>query len=247
MAAGGKVSARDQILGSIRRSLGREGPLPDDNQRALDHRLTHPEAHTRPACEDDRVQRFRLQLEAAGGSVQRVPDIEEVTTAVTEYLQRQQLPARLVAGSDTPLDRIEWPATLTVEHRAAQGDDRVSVTTALLGVAETASLLMVSQPSSPTTLNFLPDHHIVVLDAARLVPHLEDAWRVLRERWPVLPRTVNLISGPSKTGDVEQTIQLGAHGPRRLHVILYGANQVRGVGSGSRQSGPFEATEGEGG
>lgn len=65
---------------------------------------------------------------------------------------------------------------------------------------------------------------MVLVDADRLVGHFEDAWVVLRERlgndWP---RVINLITGPSRTADVEQTMQLGAHGPRRLLVLLAGA------------------------
>ena len=87
-------------------------------------------------------------------------------------------------------------------------------------VAETGTLAFVSGPASPTTLNFLPDNHIAVLREDDVVPNLEDVFARLRTEHPGMPRTLNLISGPSKTADVEQTIVIGAHGPRRLHVIL---------------------------
>ncbi len=54
----------------------------------------------------------------------------------------------------------------------------------------------------------------------QIVRHLEDLWAQLRARLDGMPRAVSLITGPSKTADVEQTMQYGAHGPRRLHVIL---------------------------
>jgi len=60
----------------------------------------------------------------------------------------------------------------------------------------------------------------VVLMRCGLVKHIEDVWARLRECCSDWPRTVNIITGPSRTADIEQTIQLGAHGPRRLHVLL---------------------------
>jgi L-lactate dehydrogenase complex protein LldG len=98
----------------------------------------------------------------------------------------------------------------------------VSVTGAFAAIAETGTLMLLSGPSGPTTLNFLPDNHIVVLRASQLVGAYEEAWGRLRELYGPgkLPRTVNLITGPSRTADIEQTIQLGAHGPRRLHILV---------------------------
>jgi L-lactate dehydrogenase complex protein LldG len=103
-------------------------------------------------------------------------------------------------------------------------------------------LMLASGSGTPTTLNFLPDTHIVVLHAGQIVASYEDGWDLLRtlasrtpapppqageggspqsgDRVGALPRTVNLITGPSRTGDIEQRIQLGAHGPRRLHIVL---------------------------
>jgi L-lactate utilization protein LutC len=63
-----------------------------------------------------------------------------------------------------------------------------------------------------------PDH--AELPAGRIVPRIKDAWDLLRGERGELPRAINIVSGPSRTADVEQTIQLGAHGPRRLHVLL---------------------------
>ncbi len=87
-----------------------------------------------------------------------------------------------------------------------------------------APLVLTSGPDNPTTLNFLPDVHVVVVDAADVASDFETAMARLRERYGVgdLPRTVNLITGPSRSADIEQTLMLGAHGPRKLHVIVVG-------------------------
>jgi L-lactate utilization protein LutC len=107
-----------------------------------------------------------------------------------------------------------------VERRAGVGSDLVTVTGAYAAVAETGSVVLLSSAESPTTLNFLPDDHLVVVRESQIVAHIEDVWTRMRKDKRAMPRTVNFISGPSKTADVEQTIQEGAHGPRRLHVIL---------------------------
>ncbi len=111
---------------------------------------------------------------------------------------------------------------LEVEIGKAEASDQASLTGAFAGVAETGTLLLVSGPQAPTTLNFLPETHIAVLRASRMVGPYEDAWERVRARYGRggLPRTVNFITGPSRTADIEQTIQLGAHGPRRLHIVL---------------------------
>ena len=91
-----------------------------------------------------------------------------------------------------------------------------------VAVAETGTLVLLSGPDNPTTINFLPETHIVVLRAHDIVGPYEAAWNALREIYGErsLPRTVNLISGPSRTADIEQTIIMGAHGPKRLHVVI---------------------------
>ncbi len=94
------------------------------------------------------------------------------------------------------------------------------MTAAFAGIAETGTLVLLSDAQSPTTLNFLPDVHVVVLRREQIVRRIEDVWQRLRDEVAGMPRTVNFITGPSRTADIEQTIQLGAHGPRSLHVIL---------------------------
>ena len=115
---------------------------------------------------------------------------------------------------------MRWSNELAVEQRRAHAEDEVSVTTTYGAIAETGTLVLLSDPTTPTTLNFLPETHIAVLPQSRIVAHLEDVFAMLRREHDALPRTVNFISGPSRTGDVELQIELGAHGPKRLHVIV---------------------------
>ncbi len=212
--------AREQVLTNIRAALQRAGPLPDSIARSLQARLARPRANLKPSIGADAIAHFIDKLESVSARVTRVASIDKVAGVVARLLQSFDLGDRLVVAPDPTLDGIPWSNRLGVERRAAGGGDRLSVTGAYLGVAETGSLVLLSSPESPTTLNFLPDDHVIVVRESQIVPHIEDVWVRMRHDKQAMPRTVNFITGPSKTADIEQTIQEGAHGPRRLHVIL---------------------------
>jgi L-lactate dehydrogenase complex protein LldG len=119
-----------------------------------------------------------------------------------------------------PLDGLVSPAALGIQYTAALREDHTSVTPCIAPVAESDDIVTLSGPDTPSTLNFVPDNHIVIVHTAQVVRHFEDAWALWRAKGVAMPRTLNIISGPSRTADIEQTIQLGAHGPRRLHILL---------------------------
>ena len=171
---------------------------------------------------------FLRMLAKASATVTEVPSEGAVPAAIARYLASENLPASVVVA---PALRggIPWENAPVLEIRdgppARDGD--VAVTPGFAGIAETGTLMLLSGPESPTTLNFLPDTHVVVLRRDAVVGAYEDAWDRLRLQCQgpdgvVLPRLVNLVTGPSRTGDIEQKIQIGAHGPRRLHVVLVG-------------------------
>lgn len=212
--------AREQILEGIRAALrggGSRGPGDHGGGDAAGIGIP------RAPVEGDPASVFTTRLEATAATWEALASMAGVPDAVRAYLQDKALPPAVVATGDAPLRELERAGAIAVEHRAARDEDRVSVTSALAAVAETGSLLLVSSANTPTTLNFLPEHHLVVLEASTIVPYLEDLWPIVRSLPEALPRTLNLITGPSRTADVEQTIQLGAHGPRRLHVLLIAA------------------------
>ncbi|OAD23320.1 protein containing DUF162 [Candidatus Thiomargarita nelsonii] len=157
---------------------------------------------------------FINKLESVAGTVELIPNAKEIPFVVSEFLQLHNLPQKVVV--DARLKSLPWPNKLRLAFRAAQADDVVSVCSAFAGIAETGSVVLLSSPDSPTTLNFLPDNHIVILRKDNLVAQIEEVWG----RLDSMPRSINIITGPSRTADIEQTLQLGAHGPRRLHVIL---------------------------
>ncbi len=211
---------RQRIIANIRASLHRDQPLARTLRNNLKARLKKPTRNVQPRIAGDPLRHFVRKLEAVHGQVTEVEDCSQISAVVEAHVDRWGLADRLLLAPDPDLDPIAWSNRFTLERRAARGEDQISVTSAFAGVAETGSLVLLSSPRSPTTLNFLPEDHLIVLFRERIVSHQEDVWKRLRKEIPVLPRTVNFITGPSKTADVEQTIQEGAHGPRRLHVIL---------------------------
>lgn len=226
-------SARDQILGTIR-SVRQRGIIPDradgTGGEAVDTRLqTHPRgliparSQIAPA---DQVALFIRMAEAVSATVEQVETLAHIPDGVADFLARHNLPAQIKVAPTIADGAIPWSRrpTLAVAVGRAEDPDLTSVTGALAGVAETGTLMLASGADSPTTLNFLPDNHIVVLHRNQIVGPYEDAWDRLRARGAI-PRTVNFITGPSRTGDIEQVIQLGAHGPRRLHIVIVDQDQ----------------------
>jgi L-lactate dehydrogenase complex protein LldG len=110
-------------------------------------------------------------------------------------------------------------ARLLVRTGAPGPGDRVSVTGAVAGVAETGTLLVRAGRAIANRLHLLPEAHVAVLPAASIVGSYEDALARLAAAGP-LPRAATFITGPSRTADIEKTPQIGVHGPRRLHIVV---------------------------
>jgi L-lactate dehydrogenase complex protein LldG len=223
--------SRDAILGAIRRGLKR-GPLPADQQVMLRGRIAAHPRHIIPARSRlpraEQVSLFVTNVEKEFGTVARLPDDAAIPAAIAEYLAQQNLPPALVAAPHPEIIRLNWAERpmLQVEYRAARDTDAVSFQHAFAGIAETGTLMFPSAPDRPTTLNILAETEIVLLRASRIVGAHEEAWDLLRAEnddgrsGGFMPRNVMLVTGPSRSADIEQTLELGAHGPRRLHVLL---------------------------
>jgi len=212
---------REQVLSHIRSALGR-GELDEAQLADLRDRIARHPRHIEPAFSEPPQQRFQQKLEAAEASFVALDTLPEVAAEVERYLDACAAPKHLATSGDELLAALKWPESIDLRPWLAKGDEKVSLTAAHCGIAETGTLLLVSGEHNPTSLNFLPNYHIVVLRADQLLLRMEDAWDSLRTSFAQMPRSVNFISGPSKTADVEQTVEYGAHGPRYLHVILVG-------------------------
>jgi L-lactate dehydrogenase complex protein LldG len=223
------VSGREAVLAKVRRALGASA---DDTARrsAVRARLDHPSSNTIPARGQldraGRVALFKEMAERVSATVESLASADDVPAAVARYLRGRNFPLRLRTGSDPAIAALPWEREPHLERLqgASDGLDVVSFSHAFAGVAESGTLVLLSGPDNPTTLNFLPDAHIVMLSADDLAGDYEAVWSRIRERYGAggLPRTVNLVTGPSRSADIEQTLILGAHGPRALHILVVG-------------------------
>lgn len=217
---------RTQTLAAIRRSLKRgeiagaaAAPLA---ARLKDHRRNLIPARAISLDHRGQVALFIKMAEGVQASVARVTAAAEVPGEIAQYLAALNLPAKAVLAPDPSLDDIPWQdrPLLDLHKGRAEDGDAVGITACFAGIAETGTLMLLSGPESPTRNNFLPDTHIVVLRGKQILAAYEDGWDALRAKNTGMPRTVNFITGPSRTADIEQRIELGAHGPRRLHIVL---------------------------
>ncbi len=226
------INAKSQILSGIRRSLGRRR-LDRGSRLGLQKRLDRHARNVIPARSkkgpNSNAKLFISKAIDVSATIAEIGDIKDVPKSVAAYLARHNLPARVVQSPSVEELNLRWnevPAML-IRCGTANKHDDVSVTLALSGVAETGTLVLASSPNDPTTLNFLPQTNIVVLYRDRIVGAYEDAWDEVRSmsvKAGRLPRMINLITGPSRTGDIEQKIELGVHGPLKLHIIIVDKN-----------------------
>ena len=216
--------SKEAILGAIRRGLKR-GPLPADQAAMLQDRLDRHPRHLIPArTRVSRVEQVNLlvhYIEREFGTVDRLPDMGAVPGALAAYLAAHNMPSEAAIAPHPELQAIPWSnrPMLRLREGRALPTDHVSVQHGFAAVAETGTLMLPSAPERPTTLNLLADTAVVVLRATRVVGAYEEAWDLLRAAG-AMPRNVMLVTGPSRSADIEQTLELGAHGPRRLHVLL---------------------------
>ncbi len=220
--------SRNTILNGLRAALrvrpgdaGREAAVDDRLRGARPGHIVPARARGRSAAE--RVAAFVELADASGATVERVPGTDAVPGAVADYLTHNNLPARVRLAPAPWLNDLPWAEhpLLDVSTGAARADDPASVTPCFAAIAETGTLMLLSGPDSPTTLNFLPETHIVVVRASEVVGPFEEAIIRLRGRGAdYMPRAVNFITGPSRTADIEQTMYMGAHGPKRLHIVI---------------------------
>ncbi len=225
------MSGRDFILSTIRRNL-RRGPLPEDQAAMLRGRLQSHPRQLIPARSrlprPEQVALFIANVEKEFGSVARLADLAAVPGAVADYLAQHNLPSAIVMAPHPELRAIPWSdrPLLRLHEGRAEGSDQVSLQHGFAAIAETGTLMLPAGPERPMTINLLADTALVFLRASRVVGAYEEAWDLLRAEHHdaltggFMPRNVMLVTGPSRTADIEQTLELGAHGPRRLHILL---------------------------
>ncbi|WP_250478771.1 MULTISPECIES: lactate utilization protein C [unclassified Caballeronia] len=214
--------ARRNILARIRSAQGRRGTATDAERAGADEYVERHPAGPRPPLpqtRDELIARFTLEAERLSTTVAEVESIDDAPAEAVRYLQSLNLPVDVVAWP--ALAHLRWSeAGIRAAFRKPADEDLVGITGCFCATAETGSLVLLSGAQTPASGALLPQTHIAIMPASRIVAAHEDAFALMRAERGELPRAVNFVSGPSRTGDIEQTIVLGAHGPYRVHVIV---------------------------
>lgn len=195
------MSARDDILSAIR-------------ARRVSAAV-RPAAYQPPAIEEDAVERFSGLATKAAAEVRVLASEAEIPEAVADVLRARNMPARVHVPEGSSLTGMDW--TVACET-APPGPDDAAVTRAPFAIAETGTLAYPAAKAEPASWHFRPGLEIAVVKAADIHPHMEDV--LARVKAKGLPATLNFVTGPSRTGDIEQTLELGAHGPKALAILI---------------------------
>lgn len=219
--------SRRRILSRIRAAQGRTNHSREREEDSTRNYVAQRPVGPQPDIGEDHIARFVQQSERLSTTIDRAATLDDVPGLVASYLRTRGLVNRAVIWPS--FSGLDWSSVgLSVEARAPVRDDPapdlVGITGCFAAVAETGTLALLSGPETPASMALLPETHIAVVPCGRIVAYMEDAFALLRHEHGQPPRALNFISGPSRTGDIEQTIVLGAHGPYRVHVILVGAS-----------------------
>ncbi|MEH6576586.1 MAG: lactate utilization protein [Amphritea sp.] len=222
-------ASRAEIFANIRRGLHRNtknGEATTEQQQAVQNRLSAHADNLIPKRaqlpHDEQVELFKAMATEAVAELIELESIKGVPQACTDWLKAHNVD-QLISASNSEINDLDWSVLGDIKRteRVAQAGDIASLTSSFAGIAETGTLMLHSQPESPTTLNFLPDNHLVILKRSTIVGVYEEAWKKLRNHFDgKMPRTVNMITGPSRSADIEQKLQMGAHGPKTLVIFL---------------------------
>ncbi|HKU87759.1 MAG TPA: lactate utilization protein [Casimicrobiaceae bacterium] len=239
MAIDDNATSRNAVLDRVRSALRRHGSV-GDARAAADAYLAARKQGPRPAFAGDLAARFAARAQDMQSSVERVATLDDVVGAVGRYVDTIGSPPGFARNprakgnqhaEGNPRAGVCWPefgwldwsrGNLAIESRPTVGHDLLGITGCCCAIAETGTLVFVTGAQSPSATFLLPETHVAIVRVDQVVPGMEEAFARIRTESGALPRAVNLVSGPSRTGDIEQTIVLGAHGPRRLHVVLVG-------------------------
>jgi L-lactate dehydrogenase complex protein LldG len=216
------MGSRESILARIRKAQGRSGSLPTEAEIAqVRETIARHEVGPQPpfAHTADRLAQFRRECERLATTHATVASEADVPAEVARYLEAAGLAKRIVGWH--AFAALDWSsAGIAFDDRPATGDDATGLTGSHCAIAETGTVLLLSAPQTPKVTALLPETHLCVVRAARVLDTMEDAFALLRQEVGDPPRAVFFVSGPSRTADIEQTIVIGAHGPYRVHVIV---------------------------
>ncbi len=215
------MNAREEILAAIRSRLANPGAggVTPASFMPIQRNECGRDARG-PRSNGDRLNQFVERAKAAAAQVKVLANYGEIPSAIVDALRLRNLPAIVHLPPDPSLEHIRWSDApgLSIMRLAPTGDD-IAVAIAPYAIAETGTLVYLSSPVRPPSWHFRPGVEIALLDANAIHADLEAVLERTVGRG-ALPSTVNLVTGPSRTGDIEQTLELGAHGPKELIILI---------------------------
>ncbi len=186
----------------------------------------------------DPVQRFADELAAVGGQCHPVADADAARQKILDIVNARQ-PRRVLLGRGEHLDALGLAQALLEQGVNVQPvesglppdtprayfDADLAISGVTWLVAETGTVATATAPGDPRSVSLLPPLHIAVAHRSQLLPDLFDLFAELEKRRdtagaPAVPSCLTVITGPSKTGDIELKLVTGVHGPGEIHVVL---------------------------
>lgn len=214
------MSARENILARIRRQTGKAGVTSESDLAAVRVHISRHERGPVPTFAlHDPVQHFIEECARLSTTITEVAGLADLTHEVARYIASASLQPRCVGWPE--FGALDWQAAgIHYDNRPANGNDLIGITGCFCAIGETGTLLLLGAPDTPKSTALLPETHICIVKKSRMVPTMEDAFKLMRNELGEPPRATFFVSGPSRTADIEQTIVIGAHGPYRVHVVL---------------------------
>lgn len=213
-------SARDAILARIREKSGKRGVTSESELEAVRRDISAPVRGPVPKVgTGEPVSRFLAECVRLTTSFAEVSGEAAIPAEVARYLDQEGLARRVVGWHE--FAALDWTgAGITFDDRPANGDDLTGLTGCFCAIGETGTLVLLGAAATPKATALLPETHLCVVRRERIVATMEDAFARMRAEVGEPPRALFMVSGPSRTADIEQTLVIGAHGPYRVHAIL---------------------------
>lgn len=211
------TQSRKDVLSRIRSALGRDPERTASPPLRTDAGVSRA---IRPALGTDTRAHFEDKARANLFIVTHISQLDDVPAAVADIARSTNTGADVSVAPG--LAALSWPPAMTVRSGQARLTEKLSVTRAAVAIAETGSLVLCSGEDAPASLTFAPEVSIIVVSAADIVPYLEDGLAHAKRRQSPWPRTVSLVSGPSRTADIAGIVVRPAHGPKQVHLLIVG-------------------------
>jgi L-lactate dehydrogenase complex protein LldG len=209
---------RDYVLHKVRTALGRSvGQAPEP--------APPPDLRIPEVSLEDRITDFRTKLELLAGRTEFVTSAADAADYVARVVDGRDAVASnapfLAECGITALPGVRSGWTDGTALRAACATAPVGITSADYALADTGTLVMIAGPSEARMVSLLPPLHIAVIPVDRILTGLDELLMVIPDPAKITSSMV-LITGPSRTADIEQILVRGVHGPGEIHVVIVG-------------------------